>query len=40
MCFYWSNAMISRDRQKIAPHKTDLSCMAIGTVHVSQFQNV
>ena len=46
MCFYWSRAMISRDRHRIAPHKTDLTCMAngipviFGTVHVSKFQNV
>ena len=45
MCFYWSRAMISRDRHRIAPHKTDLTCMAngipfFGTVHVPKFQNV
>ena len=46
MCFYWSRAMISRDRHRIEPHKTDLTCMAngipviFGTVHVSKFQNV
>ena len=40
MCFYWPRAMISRDRHRIAPHKTDLTCMAngipviFGTVHV------
>ena len=40
LCFYWSRAMISRDRHRIAPHKTDLTCMAndipviFGTVHV------
>ena len=37
--------MISRDRHRIAPHKTDLTCMAngipfFGTVHVSKFQIV
>ena len=45
MCSYWSRAMISRDRHRIAPHKTDLTCMTngipfSGTVHVSKFQNV
>ena len=46
MCLYCSRAMISRDRHRIAPHKTDLTCMAngipviFGTVHVSKFQNV
>ena len=46
MCFYWSRAMISRDRHIIAPHKIYLTCMAngipviFGTVHVSKFQNV
>ena len=44
MCFYWSRAMISRDRHRIAPHKTDLMANGIpvifGTVHVSKFQNV
>ena len=45
MCFYWSRAMISRDRHRIAPHKTDSTYMAngipfSGTVHVSKFQNV
>ena len=46
MCFYWSRAMISRDRHRIAPHKTDLTCMAngihffFGTINVSKFQNV
>ena len=42
MCFYWSRAMISRDRHRIAPHKTDLTCMDngipfYGIVHVSKF---
>ena len=30
MCFYWSRAMISRGRHRIARHKTDLACMADG----------
>ena len=43
MCFYWSRAMISRDRHRIAPHKTDLRgqwYFFFGTVHVSKFQKV
>ena len=45
MCFYWSRAMISRDRHRIAPHQTYSTWMAngipfFGTVHESKFQNV